>query len=232
MLPATTTWAISSRSRAAREAIECFRAAIRSNPDMMQAHNNLGNALKAEGRVTKPSINIASALRRSTPNYVEGYYNLAHALSHDGTSPTRRSPPIARHCGFVRISSKPASISATCSRRRAAGRGARGLRDRHHPAARFCRGHFRLAACCDRWASCRRPAALESACGSSRRWPRPHLALGNLLQRTGAARAGDRQLSRGLATQPPLRRGVQQPGHDLARRRRLTEAEAVLPQGD
>ena len=102
------------------EAIECFRAAIRAKPDMVQAHNNLGNALKAEGRVDEAVDAISRGFAHRS-QLCRGILQPGPCAQGSKTSPTRQSRHTARRCGFGPISSRPDSISATCSRPKVCG---------------------------------------------------------------------------------------------------------------
>ena len=69
------------------EAIECYRAAIRLEPDLAPAHNDLGSLLQAD-RLSEAIIQYERALDIE-PDYAEAHFNLGNALV--GVGPTRES---------------------------------------------------------------------------------------------------------------------------------------------
>jgi predicted O-linked N-acetylglucosamine transferase (SPINDLY family) len=65
------------------EAIACCRQAIRLKPDLAQAYNNLGNAVKDLGRLDE-AIGLYRQAIRLTPGYPAAHNNLGNALKDIG----------------------------------------------------------------------------------------------------------------------------------------------------
>jgi spermidine synthase len=61
------------------KAITSFHEAIRCNPDLIEAHNNLGGALAMQGRLDEAITSFAEALRIN-PDYGEAHLNLGKAM--------------------------------------------------------------------------------------------------------------------------------------------------------
>jgi tetratricopeptide (TPR) repeat protein len=65
------------------EAITAYHEAIRLKPNLAQAHQNLGNALSAQGKVAEAIAEYREAIRLQ-PDLSEAHYNLGIALSNQG----------------------------------------------------------------------------------------------------------------------------------------------------
>jgi len=62
------------------EAVPCCREALRLRPNFVEAHNNLGNALRDLGRADEAEASYAAALALR-PTYVEAHYNRGNAFA-------------------------------------------------------------------------------------------------------------------------------------------------------
>jgi protein O-GlcNAc transferase len=65
------------------EAITCYQKAIKLNPHLTVAYNNLGNALQEKGQLDEAITCYQKALDL-TPNFAGAYYNLGDALQDKG----------------------------------------------------------------------------------------------------------------------------------------------------
>jgi predicted TPR repeat methyltransferase len=66
-----------------REAVDCFRAVVKNDPNNAEAHNNLGTALFSMGdfRSAIESYRAALAIK---PGFAQGFHNLGNALRESG----------------------------------------------------------------------------------------------------------------------------------------------------
>lgn len=64
-------------------AVELIGRAIELMPDFVEAHNNLGNALKAQGKLDQSVASYQKAISLK-PGFAEAHNNLAHALKAQG----------------------------------------------------------------------------------------------------------------------------------------------------
>ena len=69
------------------EAANCYQKALLLRPDYPEAHNNLGNVLKAQGQLDEASSCYQRALRLK-PDFPEAYNNLGNALREQGAMET------------------------------------------------------------------------------------------------------------------------------------------------
>ena len=67
-----------------REAIAAYREAIRLKPDLAQAHNNLGIALREPGRRARGDRRRTARRSASSPTTPQAHYNLGIALDASG----------------------------------------------------------------------------------------------------------------------------------------------------
>ena len=82
------------------EAIQQYAEALRLQPDLVEAHNNLGMALGQSGRLPEAIAELKEALRLR-PDYVEAHTIWATpCCGPDGG--TRRSSSMRRSCGCAR----------------------------------------------------------------------------------------------------------------------------------
>jgi tetratricopeptide (TPR) repeat protein len=64
-------------------AIDCLRTALRLNPNIPEAHNNLGTALAQAGRLEEAASSFQEAVRLK-PDYADAHNNLANVLREQG----------------------------------------------------------------------------------------------------------------------------------------------------
>ena len=85
------------------QAAECYRQALSIQPDNVDAHNNLGSALLAQGRPTEAAECYRQALRINF-HYANAHYNLGNILFGQAAGLTRR-PECYRQA--IRCGSQP-----------------------------------------------------------------------------------------------------------------------------
>src|SRR5207302_82839 len=65
------------------DAVNCYRQALRINPNHAGAYNNLGNVLKEQGQLAD-AVNCYRQALRINPNHADSHYNLGIELTEQG----------------------------------------------------------------------------------------------------------------------------------------------------
>ena len=213
------------------DAIALFRRALRCQPDLAEAFNNLGNALRSQGRFQQAAEHLERALAIA-PDYAEARHNLGIVFARERRHEEAISQFQQAAGAEARVYAGLDELGPVASRaapvRRGRGElspraGNRAPRPAHLEQPRQCALRPGPAARRRRRARARpraRPAVRRRA-QQSRQRP----------ARARPARRSDRQFRAGHRHPPRVSRSAQQYGHRLGGQGRLPAGHRLLPRG-